>query len=138
MDAGYIIGGLFLTAFVYLIFPIIYVANNGKVNRKKGKKLALSNTFVCALIFFLITLIIVSTKKDETGSEISGYSLAPAFFYYFIAKSIFTDKSLPDDDDMDKKETDTDDDSPTDETVDEDYIFENIKDEEGLSDTDNE
>ncbi|MBQ6922370.1 MAG: hypothetical protein IJQ66_04705 [Clostridia bacterium] len=88
---------ILLTAFVYLIFPILYVANNGKVNPKKGKKIALSNSIVCASFFFLITLIIVSTSKDGWGAEIGGYSLAPAFLYYFIAKAILTDKNLNDD-----------------------------------------
>ena len=88
---------ILLTAFVYLIFPILYVANNGKVNPKKGKKIALSNSIVCASIFFLITLIIVSTSKDGWGAEMGGYSLAPAFLYYFIAKAILTDKNLNDD-----------------------------------------
>ena len=90
---------LLLTAFVYLIFPIVYVANNGKVSPKKGKKLALSNSIICASIFFLITLIIVSTSKDGSGAEIGGYSVAPSFFYYFIAKAILTDKNLNDDTD---------------------------------------
>ena len=91
-----IILAILLTAFVYLIFPIIYVANNGKVGPKKGRRLALWNTFICAIIFFIGTLIIVSSEQNA-NMEISGYSLAPAFFYYFIAKAIFTDNSLPDD-----------------------------------------
>lgn len=87
---------LFLTAFVYLIFPIIYVANNGKVSPKKGKRLALWNTFICALIWFIATLIIVSSEQSEIGYERGGYSLAPAVFYYFIAKALLTDKNLSD------------------------------------------
>ncbi len=102
---------ILLTAFVYLIFPILYVANNGKVSPKKGKKLALSNTIICAAIFFLLTLIIVSTTEN-VSAEIGGYSLAPAFLYYFIAKAIFTDKNLSDDDNK-KSKTEKDKDSST-------------------------
>ena len=109
-----IILAILLTAFVYLIFPIIYVANNGKVGPKKGRRLALRNTFVCALIFFLITLIIVVSSEENSNAEIGGYSLAPAFFYYFIAKTIFTDKNLTDDADNITTTEQTEDDSETD------------------------
>lgn len=140
---------ILLTAFVYLIFPIIYVANNGKVNPKKGKKLALSNTIVCATIWFLITLIVVSSTENASA-EIGGYSLAPAFFYYFIAKAIFTDKNL-NDDDTTKNTIENNNEFPTENDANEDLLNylnykpqdeeetdENFEEKEGFSTTDNE
>ena len=98
MDSGAFFVALFLTAFVYLMFPVVYVMAKGKVNTKKGKKFALLNSFICAGIFFFITVIIIASNTNLSGGEIGGYSLAPAFLYYFIAKSILTDKNLPNDD----------------------------------------
>ena len=98
MDSGAFFVALFLTAFVYLMFPVVYVMAKGKVNTKKGKKFALLNSFICAGIFFFITVIIITSDTNLPGGEIGGYSLAPAFLYYFIAKAILTDKNLQNDD----------------------------------------
>lgn len=147
---------ILLTAFVYLIFPILYVANNGKVSPKKGKRLAFRNTFVCALIFFTITLIVVLSSEENSNAEIGGYSLAPAFFYYFIAKAIFTDKNLPDNSETasttDNEQIYTEDelteleevddsnetDDFNDENSDEEDIYENIEEKEGFLNPDSE
>lgn len=77
---------LFLTAFIYLIFPICYRASKGKVCKKQGKKIALINSIICFLVFAIIT---ACTDGDVSRSG------APAFLYYFIAKSILIDKNLP-------------------------------------------
>ena len=148
---------LLLTAFVYLIYPILYVANNGKVSPKKGKRLALWNTFICALIFFIGTIIIVaSSEESETSSQIGGYSFAPAFLYYFIAKAILTDKNLSDNnetasttddetEDIDNDFTELEEmddfdetDDFNDENSDEEDIYENIEEKEGFLNPDSE
>ncbi|MEG9430306.1 MAG: hypothetical protein VZQ61_05235 [Christensenellaceae bacterium] len=147
---------LLLTAFVYLIFPILYVANNGKVGPKKGRRLALWNVFICALIFFIITLIIVASSEENSNAEIGGYSLAPAFFYYFIAKAILTDKNLHDNNETssttdDQTEDSNDDlteleemddsdetDNFDDEQLNEENVYENIEEKEGFLNPDSE
>ena len=116
-----IILAILLTAFVYLFFPIVYVMKNGKVSPKKGKKLALLNVIVCALLFFIATLIYVSASKDNSKAEIGGYSLAPAFFYYFIAKWILiksTSHTNEEDENGYSSEEDFDEDSPSEEYID--------------------
>ena len=82
---------LVLTVIFYLIFPIIYVKKNGKVSEKLGKKLALWNSIICALIFFILGFCI--GLEPSTNSTM----FAPAFFYYFIAKSILIDKTITND-----------------------------------------
>ena len=127
-----IILAILLTAFVYLFFPIVYVMKNGKVSPKKGKKLALLNVIVCALLFFIATLIYVSASKDNSKAEIGGYSLAPAFFYYFIAKwilikstshtneedDISEEENYEEDENGYSSEEDFDEDSPSEEYID--------------------
>ena len=95
---------LFITVFAYLVFPIIYVKTNGKVSEKRGKKIALLNSAVCAFIFIIMGFVIGLTPTSN------GSMLAPAFFYYFIAKSILIDRSLPDAEESNKikKETNND------------------------------
>ena len=82
---------LTISAFIYLIFPTVYVLKKGKVGVKKGRKMALINSIVCAVIFLIIAVIIASTDKSM---DMSGYSLIPAVTYYFIAKFILTDKNI--------------------------------------------
>lgn len=82
---------LILTVISYLIFPIIYVKKNGKVSENLGKKLALWNSIICALIFFIVGFCI--GLEPSTNSTM----FAPAFFYYFIAKSILIDKTITND-----------------------------------------
>ena len=82
---------LFLTVISYLIFPIIYVKKNGKVSEKLGKKLALWNSIICALIF-LVLGICMGLEPSTNGTM-----FAPAVFYYFIAKSILIDKTITND-----------------------------------------
>ena len=103
IDIAILLLALPLTALVYLIFPIIYVGIFGTVSPKKGKKLALLNSISCGIIFFILT-IILATSVEDVGSEISGYNLGPAFFYFFIAKSILTSKN-PTDKNTEKNET---------------------------------
>lgn len=82
---------LFLTVISYLIFPIIYVKKNGKASEKLGKKLALWNSIICALIFLVLGICIGLTPSTN------GTMFAPAVFYYFIAKSILIDKTITND-----------------------------------------
>lgn len=78
-----------LTVVSYLIFPICYRHSNGRVCEKKGKKLALWNSIVCAIIF-LILGICIGLEPSSNGTM-----FAPAFLYYFVSKSILIDKTLP-------------------------------------------
>ena len=91
MNWGALFAALFLTAFIYLIFPIVYLLKKGKVGVKKGRKMALINSIVCAIIFLIIAIAIASNNKNL---NMSGYSFAPAVTYYFIAKFILTDKNI--------------------------------------------
>lgn len=76
-----------LTIFVYLIFPTTFVLIKGKVNSKFGRKLALGNSIICAIIFCIVRAIL-------SGGETIVTSFAPAVLYYFIAKLILIDKSM--------------------------------------------
>ena len=80
---------LLLTVVSYLIFPIIYVKKNGKVSENVGKKLALWNSIICAVIFLVLGICIGLTPAAN------GTMFAPAVLYYFIAKSILIDKNIP-------------------------------------------
>lgn len=70
---------LFLTAVVYLIFPIAYRANTGGINLRTAKKVAFFNSLIVGSIFFIIT---ISLSEDVT------WSIVPAITYYHIAKLI--------------------------------------------------
>lgn len=76
---------LILTLFIYLTFPVIYVAKKGKVERKKAKKFALINSIVGAIFFIILRIAI-----DPEGSPVTTF--APCVLYYFIGKAILTDK----------------------------------------------
>ena len=88
---GFVLVDLFLTVFVYLIFPVLYRVINGKVPKSHGRILALINSITCAIIFIIIRALI-------SGGEASVGSFGPAFLYYFIAKSILVDKDLSEED----------------------------------------
>lgn len=80
---------LFLTIIIYLVFPILYVKKYGKTSEKAGKKIALLNSIICAGIFFVLGLLM------NVPISTNGTMFAPAFFYYYISKSILVDKYLP-------------------------------------------
>ena len=88
---GFVLVDLFLTVFIYLIFPVLYRVINGKVPKSHGRILALINSIICAIIFIIIRALI-------SGGEASVGSFGPAFLYYFIAKSILVDKDLSEED----------------------------------------
>lgn len=79
---------LLLTIICYLIFPIIYLKTKGKVAEKKGKKLALWNSIVCATVFFVIGMAIGLQPATN------GTMFAPAVLYYFISKFILIDYNM--------------------------------------------
>lgn len=89
---------LLLTIVVYLLFPLIYSYVNGKVSPKKGRIISLINSIVCATLFCIIRGLI-------SGWDTAVTSLAPAVFYYFIAKLILIDKYI--ETDKDKLENST-------------------------------
>lgn len=76
---------LILTVFIYLTFPVIFLFVKGKVPAKKAGKLALLNSIILGITFSVIAM----TLNLEQSS---GTMFASAFFYYFIAKAILTDK----------------------------------------------
>lgn len=78
---------LLISIFVYLLFPLIFVKVNGKVDVKEGKKIALINSIVCASLFIVIRGVIFGWHTAVT-------SFAPAVLYYFIAKCILIGQSL--------------------------------------------
>ena len=77
---------LFLTVFVYLIFPVTYLLGEGKVSPQSAKKIALINSIAGAAFFVFLR---VATGSDAVGTA----GFAPAVLYYFIAKAILTDKT---------------------------------------------
>lgn len=79
---------LLLTIILYLAFPIIHTRVNGKLEPKQAKKYALLNSIVVA---FITTCIPVVMFGYDFGGN-ANLMFAPAFFYYFIAKSIMTRK----------------------------------------------
>ncbi len=54
----YFLIAFLITAFVCLLFPVIYVMQKGTVDRKKAAKLALINLIVCVIIFVVCREII--------------------------------------------------------------------------------
>ena len=77
---------LFLTVFVYLIFPVTYLLGEGKVSPQSAKKIAIINSIVGATFFIFL--------RSATGLDAIGAAgFAPAVLYYFIAKAILTDKT---------------------------------------------
>ena len=93
-----IVVALLLTIIIYLIYPIGYRNINGKVSKKKGKKIALWNSIICCAIFCFFAGIL-------TGGETIVTSFAPAVTYYFISKWILIDKNMPDEKDNDDEPT---------------------------------
>ena len=91
---------LLFTVVVYLIFPIIYVKKFGKVSESQAKKLAGWNSTICCLIFLVVGICIGLSPATN------GTMLAPAVFYYSIAKSILIDKSLPYESQIENKNSD--------------------------------
>lgn len=77
MDLSYVIGGLFLTAFVYLFFPVVYTIAKGRVKRKKAIILALSNSLVLGALFAMF--------DRYFGIE---PSFGPMTFYFFLAWAV--------------------------------------------------
>lgn len=105
---------LIITVFVYLIFPICYKYTNGSVSPKVGRRIALWNSIICAIIFCLIRGIISGWQTVVT-------SFAPAVLYYFIVKLILIDKAIPDP--IEKKETNSESFENRDEIEQEDYVL---------------
>ena len=65
-------GGIFGVSF-------IYVKVHDKVERKKAKKLAIRNSVLCCVLFFVFRAVV------SGGAEVY-FSVPVAFFYYFINK----------------------------------------------------
>lgn len=69
-----------LTAISYMIFPIIrLIINKGKFNNKKAQKIALYNSIIVCVIFFIAT---ISMKEGFFWKPI------PAILYYWINRAI--------------------------------------------------
>lgn len=77
---------MFLTIFVYLLVPVIYLLTEGKLSPKEAKIFALVNAIVCAIIFCIVRAVI-------SGGKTIVSSFAPAILYYFIVKAMLTDKN---------------------------------------------
>ncbi len=77
---------LLLTLIVYLSYPIIYRIIRGRVTKNQGKKMALWNSIIGAIIFMIMRSIFTPGQSVVT-------SFAPALFYYYIARLILIDKN---------------------------------------------
>ena len=82
---NFILIELIMTVFVYLVFPVVYVKNNGRQELGVAKKIAFWNSVVCAGIFMIIRLAV-------SGGELVGVSVSVAVFYYFINKGILRER----------------------------------------------
>lgn len=78
--------GVALTAIVYMVFPLICIfINGGRFSDKKAHRISLWNSIVLGAIFCIITI-------EAYGAE-TAWNTAPAVLYYWINKTILTDKS---------------------------------------------
>ena len=89
MDIGELLISLVLTIFVYLFFPSIYLHAVGKVSKRRGRKIALLNSIICATLFMIVRGLI-------SGWNTAATSFAPAVLYYFIVKAGLVDKDIED------------------------------------------
>ena len=86
MDWLSIILGLILTAVAYMAFPLIkLLANGGRFPNNRAHKIALWNSIVLGTVFCIATIAV-----SEDGTIWNG---APAVLYYWINRSILTDKN---------------------------------------------
>ena len=84
-----LITSVFLTAAIYMAFPLIRLAiNHGKFEKKRAKKIALWNSIVLGIFFFFVTA--------ATSEEGTTWNPAPAFLYYWINCALLTDKYATD------------------------------------------
>ena len=84
-----IVLGLLLTAIVYMAFPLIkLLANGGRFPKNRAHKIALWNSIILGAMFCITTIAV-----SEDGTIWNG---APAVLYYWINRSILTDKNAHD------------------------------------------
>lgn len=72
---------LFLTAFCYMLVPLIFLMKDGRTEAKRAKRIALWNSVIVGAIFFLLS----------TASNLQ-WNAAPAFLYYGINYWILREK----------------------------------------------
>ena len=90
MDWSSIILSLILTAVAYMAFPLIkLLANGGRFPKNRAHKIALWNSIVLGAVFCIATIAV-----SEDGTIWNG---APAVLYYWINRSILTDKNAQED-----------------------------------------
>ena len=78
---------LVLTIVLNLCFPIFYLKTNGKVEKKKAKKIALLNWIICFIIVYIVGVIINGTQ----GSAAVGTpNIFAGWIYYLINKKLLT------------------------------------------------
>ena len=84
-----IVLSLFLTAIAYMAFPLIkLLTHGGRFPKNRAHKIALWNSIVLGAIFCIATIAV-----SEDGTIWNG---APAVLYYWINRSILTDKNAQD------------------------------------------
>ena len=88
MDYSTYFISLLITIFCYLGFPVIYVCWHGRVDSKEASRWALINSIVWTIVFIIVS---ASMNENALSANFSRV-IAPAFLYYFIAKSIMTKK----------------------------------------------
>ena len=77
---------IILTAIVYMAFPLIRLAiNRGRFEKKQAKRIALWNSIVLGVFFFIAT---VAVSNGE-----STWNAAPALMYYWINCALLTKKN---------------------------------------------
>lgn len=86
MNGSSIILSFLLTAVAYMAFPLIkLLTNGGRFPKNRAHKIALWNSIVVGAAFLMMTIAV-----SEDGTLWNG---APAVLYYWINRSILTDKN---------------------------------------------
>ncbi len=76
---------LLLTAFAYMFVPIIaLIANEGRFDKRNAKKIALWNSIIAGVLFFMITTITMPEATWNSGA---------AIVYFWINRAILTGKN---------------------------------------------
>ena len=84
-----IVLGILVTAIAYMAFPLIkLLTHGGRFPKNRAHKIALWNSIVLGAVFCIATIAV-----SEDGTIWNG---APAVLYYWINRSILTDKNAQD------------------------------------------
>ena len=88
----FIILDIIITFVAHMIVPFLLLYIDGKISKKQATKIALINSSVCLVLFCILRACM------SGGKDILGNGFAPATLYFFIVRSMLTDKNIKDSD----------------------------------------